>query len=75
MEEVYRIIVSPYGFDFYNIFTKDQAVFDQFVQLGNVDQVINQLGHEVWDDLTANHVTEYEPPYVLLGETVLHQRN
>ena len=73
MQEVYRIMVKPYGYDHWNIFTKDVDIFNSLKSLGNTDQAREAFGSDLWDELCD---ADYpKTPYVLLGEAVLHQRD
>jgi hypothetical protein len=73
MQEVYRIIVKPYGYDHWDIFTEDKELFDSIRKLGNTDQVRAYLGADKWADLVDSDFAI--PPYVLLGETTIHHRD
>lgn len=74
MNEVYRITVSPYHYDTWDIFTKDKEIFDKLSQCYDTDKAAEVLGQDTWEELVDSW---YNPglPYVVLGETTLKQRD
>jgi hypothetical protein len=74
MQQLYRAIVTPYGYDIWNIFTEDKELFDKLSKFYSTDELIEEIGHEEWEKITdACLMPTY--PYVLLGETELRQRD
>lgn len=71
MQEVYRIIIKPYGYDHWDIFTKDKNLFNVISELWHTDEAREAIGDELWEELSdSDFIT---PPYILLGETGLRQ--
>ena len=74
MQQLYRIIVKPYNYDHWDIFTEDKALFIQIRQFGDDDEAREFFGEEGWENITESYV-DVKYPYVLLGETTLRQRD
>ena len=72
MQELYRIIVTPYNYDHWDIFTEDKEVFDKLSQYYDTDEVIDALGQERWEQIADGFVL-VKYPYVTLGECSLRQ--
>lgn len=71
MQQLYRIIVKPYNFDHWDIFTEDKALFDLVSNYDSQDEAMDALG-ETWEVLVENDIC-VEFPYILLDETEMRQ--
>ena len=72
MKSVYRIIISPYHYEFWDFFTEDKDLFDKLKDCDTMDDARTTLGSEAWDNLVDNYET-VNPPYILLDELQLRQ--
>lgn len=71
MQEVYRIVVTPYSYDYWDIFTTDKEVFDKLCHCYCDDEAREAFGEEDWDILCDSPSPCF--PYIILGETQLRQ--
>ena len=72
MQQVYRIIITPYHFDMWDIFIEDKELFESLKPANTVEDAINILGVATWERLLDNYLI-VEAPYVLLGEKHIKQ--
>jgi hypothetical protein len=72
MREVYRIIVTPYHYDIWNIFTEDKELFGQLASCNDTDEARQLMGIIAWEELVEKY-ENIETPYVLLGEAELRE--
>lgn len=72
MRQVYRIIVTPYHFDTWSVFTEDAELFNTLKPARCVEDAITLLGVDVWEELVDGW-DPVECPYVLLGEIIIRQ--
>lgn len=72
MQQLYRIIIKPYSYDSWDIFTEDKDLFTQLSTFWEVEEVVEFLGEERWEELADSRIHP-SFPYVLLGETTVRQ--
>ncbi len=72
MKSVYRILVTPYNYDYWDVFTEDEALFREISQYGYTDEASEGLGIERYEELMDSYNSP-KFPYILLGEHNLRQ--
>lgn len=72
MKQVYRIIITPYHFDIWDIFTENKELFESLKPARTVEDAIDILGVDTWEQLLESYMI-IETPYILLGETQIKQ--
>jgi len=71
MQEVYRIIVTPYNYDYWDIFTTDKELFETLAGFVEINDGHDHFGPDRWDAIVDSPSPSV--PYVLLGEAQLRQ--
>lgn len=74
MQQFYRILVKPYNYDHWDIFTESKELFDRISQFADVDEAREHFGDERWDRMADTWISP-KYPYVILGETELRQHD
>ena len=74
MQQYYRIIVSPYNYDYWDIFTESKEVFEAISCCDDVDDAREHFGNEQWEQLVDTWIMP-SFPYIILGESNLRQRD
>lgn len=72
MKQVYRILVTPYNYDVWSIFTEDKELFDTINGFTEYADGYDHFGHDEWQRIVESDMC-LAPPYILLGETELRQ--
>lgn len=72
MQKLYRILVKPYSYDLWDIFTEDKEIFDQLKNLYDIDDARDKLGNAVFERL-CDCSTRPTFPYILLDEIEVRQ--